>query len=44
MMIQYTWDIVEGCVLVGLTMVVEVKKKKFNRLRDLIMPYIAKNL
>ena len=43
-MIQYTWDIVEGCVLVGSMTVVEVKKKKFNRLRDSIVLYIAKNL
>ena len=30
--------------LVVSMMVVEVKKKKYNRLRDLIVPYIAKNL
>ena len=40
----YMLDMVEGCVVVGWTMVVEVKKKKLNRLHDSIVPYITENL
>ena len=45
-MTWYMFDILAGWVLIGFAMfwVVGVKKKNFNRLRDVIMPYITENL
>ena len=45
-MTRYTFDIMIGLGLVGSVMfwAVGVKKKNFNRLHDVIVPYIAENL